>query len=73
MDDRFGTTCVGRVERVQAMSRFDIDWHAIERDYVAGMLSLREMATKHGCSHSAIANRACRHGWQRERALGAKA
>ena len=73
MEHRFGTTCVGQAERVQAMTRFEIDWHAIERDYVAGMLSLREMATKHGCSHSAIANRAGRHGWQRVRALEARA
>jgi hypothetical protein len=42
MEHRFGTTCVGRSEHVQAMSRSETDWHAIERDYVAGMLSLRE-------------------------------
>jgi uncharacterized protein YjcR len=65
MEHRFGPICVGQAERVQAMTRFEIDWHAIERDYVAGMLSLRKMATKHGCSHSAIVNRAGRHGWQR--------
>jgi len=28
-------------------------------------LSLRDMAKKHSCSHSAIANRAGRHGWVR--------
>jgi hypothetical protein len=72
MDYRFGTTCVGQVDGVQVMNRFEIDWHAVERDYVAGKLSLREMATKHGCSHSAIANRAGRQGWQRVRALEAR-
>ena len=42
-----------------------IDWAAIELDYRAGALSLREMAHKHGCSHSTIANFAGRHGWTR--------
>ena len=42
-----------------------IDWDAIERDYRAGLLSLREMAQKHGCSHSTIANFASRNGWSR--------
>ena len=42
-----------------------IDWQAIERDYLAGLLSLRELAEKHGCSHSTIANFAGRHGWTR--------
>lgn len=69
MECQLGTTCAGQVEHVQVMTRFEIDWHAIERDYVTGTLSLREMAKKHGCSHSAIANRAGRHGWQRVRAL----
>ncbi|WP_280155380.1 hypothetical protein [Piscinibacter sp. XHJ-5] len=42
-----------------------IDWIAVERDYRAGVLSLREMAHKHRCSHSSIANFAERHGWMR--------
>ena len=42
-----------------------IDWQAIERDYLGGLLSLRELAEKHGCSHSTIANFAGRHGWTR--------
>jgi uncharacterized protein YjcR len=46
--------------------RRDIDWAAIAQDYRAGLLSLREMAQKHGCSHSTIANWASRHGWSRE-------
>jgi hypothetical protein len=45
--------------------RRDIDWNAIECDYRTGSLSLRELAVKHGCSHSAIANFAGRHGWAR--------
>ena len=49
----------------QVTPRVDIDWRAIEVDYVAGKLSLREMARKHRCSHSAIANHAGRCGWSR--------
>jgi uncharacterized protein YjcR len=48
-----------------AKERRCIDWSAIELDYRAGGMSLREMASKHGCSHSAIANFAGRHGWSR--------
>lgn len=43
-----------------------IDWNAVEHDYRAGVLSLRELARKHECSHSAIANFAGRHGWIRD-------
>ena len=43
-----------------------IDWLAIERDYRAGLMSLRALGQKHGCSHSTIANFASRHGWARK-------
>lgn len=46
--------------------RASIDWIAVEHDYRAGQQSLRELGLKHGCSHSAIANRASRHQWPRE-------
>jgi hypothetical protein len=46
--------------------RRDIDWRSIEQDYRSGSFSLRELAQKHGCSHSAIANFAGRHGWTRK-------
>jgi hypothetical protein len=45
--------------------RRDIDWGAIEQDYRAGFLSLRELAEKHDCAHSTIANYAGRHCWTR--------
>ena len=45
--------------------RRDIDWAAIEQDYRAGLLSLRELAEKHDCAHSTIANHAGRHCWKR--------
>lgn len=46
--------------------RRDIDWNAVERDYRTGAFSLRELAERHRCSHSAIANFAGRHGWTRD-------
>ena len=58
----------GALPSHQAATRSDIDWPAIEMDYVAGKLSLREMARKHGCSHSTIANHAGRCGWPRANA-----
>lgn len=42
------------------------DREALERDYRATNLTLRELAEKHGTSHSAIANLVKRHGWQRD-------
>jgi transposase-like protein len=47
------------------------DWARIEAEYRDGAYSLREMARRHGCAHSSIANRASRHGWVRsERSRG---
>ena len=47
-----------------------IDWECIERDYRAGIRSLREIAAEHGISHQAIKKRAERDSWDRD--LGAK-
>ncbi len=52
-------------EAPRATCRRKIDWNAIERDYREGRLSLRDLACKHGCSHSTIANRAVRLQWAR--------
>jgi len=49
----------------RARKHSPIDWPAIEVDFRGGMLSLRDMALKHGCSHSTIANHACLHKWIR--------
>jgi hypothetical protein len=59
------TPRIGLVEEGRSVCRFNIDWTAVEQDYRQGPLSLRELACKHGCSHSAIANRADRLGWTR--------
>lgn len=42
------------------------DWAAVERDYRATQMTLRELATKHGCSNSRIAQKAKAHGWTRD-------
>jgi hypothetical protein len=43
-----------------------VDWPAIERDYRAGILSLREIAGAHGITHGAVNKRAKRDGWSRD-------
>ena len=42
------------------------DWEAIERAYRAGLLSIREIASAHEVSHTAINKRAKRDGWERD-------
>ena len=42
------------------------DWEAIERDYRAGVLSLREIAAEHDLTEAAIRKRAKRDGWSRD-------
>lgn len=43
-----------------------IDWEAIERDYRAGIKSLRVIATQHQITDGAIRDRAKRYSWQRD-------
>lgn len=42
------------------------DWEAIERDYRAGHLSIRHLATKHAVPESTVRSRAKSEGWQRD-------
>ncbi|MGR7993850.1 hypothetical protein [Xanthobacter sp. ZOL 2024] len=42
------------------------DWEAIERDYRAGSLSIREIGRKHGVSDTAIRKEAKARGWKRD-------
>ena len=46
--------------------RKQVDWGSVERDYSAGLLSLREIGAKHGVTHGAINKRANRDGWARD-------
>ena len=43
-----------------------VDWESIERDYRAGLLSVREIAAAQGVSHTAIQKRAKVEGWDRD-------
>jgi hypothetical protein len=42
------------------------DWELIERDYRAGVLSIREVAKTHGISDKAVRNKAKERGWERD-------
>lgn len=42
------------------------DWEAIEREYRAGQLSIREIARTHGTTDTAIRKRAKAHDWTRD-------
>lgn len=48
------------------MARAIIDWETIERDYRAGVKSLRVMAAEHGVSNAAIHQRSTKKGWSRD-------
>lgn len=43
-----------------------VDWEAVERDYRAGLKSLREIGKDHGVSHVAVKKRADREDWVRD-------
>ena len=53
-------------------SRKDIDWEAIQREYRAGILSVREIASMHGISHCTILKRAKKFPGQWVRDLSAR-
>lgn len=42
------------------------DWEAIERDYRTGYFTLRELAAKHGVTHTTISRRADRLEWTKD-------
>jgi len=46
-------------------SRSKADWEAIEREYRAGQLSIREIGRKHGVSDTAVRKEAKARGWVR--------
>lgn len=53
--------------------RAQIDWERVELDYRAGILTLREMASLHGVSHTAIKKKADKEGWERDLSARVKA
>lgn len=50
----------------KAIKRPAVDWEAVELDYRAGLLSLREIAGAQGVSHQAIMKRAAKFAWTRD-------
>lgn len=48
------------------MSKTPPDWDAIEREFRAGSLSVREIARQHGITDTAIRKHAKQHGWERD-------
>ena len=49
--------------------RKQVDWESVERDYSASLLSLREIADKHGTKESTIRSRAEVNEWSRDLAV----
>lgn len=49
-----------------ANNKKHIDWEAIEREYRAGVKTLREIAADHGIAHGSITKRARRLEWDRD-------
>ena len=43
------------------------DWHRVKGEYVAGGISQRELAKKHGIPWTTLQKRAAREGWRKER------
>lgn len=43
-----------------------VDWERVEREYRAGVLSLREIGLANGCSHVAVAKKAKALNWSRD-------
>jgi hypothetical protein len=46
--------------------RPDVDWEAVEREYRAGIKSVRVIATEYDVSHVAIGKRAKKYDWPRD-------
>lgn len=44
----------------------EVDWGAVEVEYRAGQLSVREVARRHGVAYATLADRAKRLGWTRD-------
>ena len=46
--------------------RKQVDWESVERDYSAGLLSLRELADRYGVAESYIRKKANQKDWSRD-------
>jgi replicative superfamily II helicase len=48
------------------VERKQVDWEGVERDYSAGLLTLREIGEKYGISHTAIRKKAEKEDWSKD-------
>jgi len=53
--------------------RSDIDWERIERLYVAGQMTIRQISEECGVAHQSITKKARNEGWQRNLDVAIKA
>jgi transposase len=51
---------------VEQKAKREIDWAQIQNHYRVGLLSVREIASSQGISHTAIQNRAKAYKWERD-------
>lgn len=61
------------VKKDSKKKRPAVDWEAVEREYRAGLRSLRDIGAEFGCSHTAIQKRADAEGWTRDLSAKIKA
>ena len=54
-------------------NKANVDWEAIEKEYRAGIRSVRDIGAEHGVSHVGINKRAKREGWVRNLAAKIRA
>jgi hypothetical protein len=52
-----------------AAAKKEVDWKVVEREYRAGVKTMRKLADEHGISHAAVGKRAKRDGWTRTAVL----
>lgn len=50
----------------KSRGRCPVDWESVEREYRAGVRSLRDIGTEYGCSEGAIRKRAKSQEWERD-------
>lgn len=48
------------------MRKSSVDWEAVEKEYRAGIRTLRQIGDEYGCSHTAIRKKAKECGWVRD-------
>lgn len=64
--DGGASSSVVRIRTTGGPAKRRIDWEAVERDYRTGKKTLRELAAKHGATHTTIGRRAERDGWTKD-------